>query len=138
MVDLIHSTYPPYHRTSYWTPEYWTQAVGRADLRVRLALESEWKGKTDRAAYSCVMHSASKLASMRADAKVLVFGSWNRRDDKHMNHSSVIADVQMLRTLADRSSGWLVIDVPWAAWGDEVRPRAWVASPEADALEEIL
>jgi hypothetical protein len=137
VADLIHSNYPSYQHANYWTPEYWTQALGGADLRIRMALESEWKGKTDRAAYSCVMHSASKLASIRADVKVLVFGSWSRRDDSPMNHRSVIADIQKLRALADGGSGWLVIDVPWAAWQGEVKPRAWIACPDAEVFEEI-
>jgi hypothetical protein len=137
LIDLMHSTYPSYEQSAYWSSDYWTDALKRKDLCVRLALESEWKGKEVNGAYPYLMHSAAKLASIQADAKVLLFGSRGKSDDEPMGCSKVIEKVDALRTRADPSSGWLVLDVPWAAWGEDVKPHAWVAAPGDGKLKKV-
>ncbi|WP_437660110.1 hypothetical protein [Sorangium sp. So ce1182] len=59
--------------------------------RVRLGLESEW-GHATSPSYNIkrVLYDASKLAAVRADAKVMIFGSTNRE-----NHDDIVESLQL-------------------------------------------
>ncbi len=108
LVDLTHSTYPKYSEEKpYPGGAYFDAALERACI-VRLALESEWgdpdSGPTTRKA---VLEDAVKVAAMRADTKVVVFGS-------HAGtRSKILSDLSTLRKRSEDPSPWLVIDVPW-------------------------
>ncbi|WP_437542470.1 hypothetical protein WME97_30215 [Sorangium sp. So ce367] len=76
---------------------------------VRLGLESEWGHATSTACnIERVLYDASKLAAVRASAKVMIFGSINGD-----NHSDIAESLRRLRKASRDSAPWLWIDIPW-------------------------
>jgi hypothetical protein len=114
MLDLIHAT---------WSPaDSWKVAVGKP-CRLRLAMECEWgKSASHASTTEEVLKDATKIAVVRADAKVMVFGSCNRE-----HRLEIVELLRDLRTNADDSSPWLWLDAPW--W---VEDRIW--TPEYGVL----
>src|SRR5262245_758093 len=118
MLDLVHSTYPPFG-SAYLSKAYWDRAV-QNPLRIKLAMESEWghelKGDLSLAR---ILEDAAKVAAVRADAKVIVFASHSKRSSRER----VIDMLTSLRRQADPSerrrarepavTPWLWVDVPW-------------------------
>jgi hypothetical protein len=121
LADLTHSTYPRYSPHGYWTREYWTKALGQKCL-VRLALESEWgKAGKPTATYVEVLKDAIKIAAIRADVKVMIFGP-----DTTAEGDELISRLEVLRESSQDPSPWLVVAFPWkelAAARFEVLPR---------------
>lgn len=99
MFDLVHAT---------WDKRPWLEAL-HVPCRLRLVLESEWgKSTSPTATTRMVLDDAAKIALVRADAKVMLFGSCR---DGHRNE---IADaLTNLRTQTGDPAPWLWIDVPW-------------------------
>ncbi len=112
LVDLTHSTYPQYPpigKYPYWRSEYWDAAL-QARCCVRLALESEW-GRVGAPSQTrvAVLQDAIKVAAIRANVKVIVFGP---HDTAH--GEKVFADLEMLREQAEDSAPWLCVSLPWS------------------------
>lgn len=104
MLDLIHA--------SWRAQDPWSVAVDQP-CRLSLALESEWGKKTSRVATTEeVFRDATKIAFVRATAKVMLFGSC---DTGHRNE--IVDLLNRLRRNTDDPSPWLWIDAPW--WRDE-------------------
>lgn len=115
-IDLLASMGPQYQLSGgYWNSKYWQELLNAKRLEVLLALESEWKGGSAEARYSCVMHSAAKLASVRAKIKTLVFAS-GCSNGALDSRERWLKDVSALRELIGDDVAWLVVDVPWGNW----------------------
>ncbi|APR85776.1 Hypothetical protein A7982_11125 [Minicystis rosea] len=77
--------------------------------RVRLGLESEWGHATSPTNnLERVLYDASKLAAVRAEAKVMVFGS-----TAPGNHDDIVENLRRLRAASADAAPWLWIDIPW-------------------------
>lgn len=114
MLDLVHSTYPPYNG-EYWTPEYFERALA-GPCQVRLALESEWgDARSGDVTVAAVMHDAFKLPAVRANVKVMLFGT-----RKASGGPKLFDMLTTLRTRAGDTAPWLVLNLPWdgATTGD--------------------
>ena len=111
LLDLTHTTYPPYDKASWQTREYWKEATARP-LEVLLALESEWGNRrSPMKNLADVMYDAAKLAAVRARAKVLVFASQGKSLE---NRKDLVGMLKNLREKAnDSGTPWLLIDMPW-------------------------
>jgi hypothetical protein len=111
MFDLVHAT---------WDKRPWVDAIG-APCKLRLVLESEWgKGNSPSSTTSMILDDAAKIAIVRADAKVMLFGSCR---DGHRNE---IAEVlTKLRRQTDDPAPWLWIDVPWRPRSNDRWAPAW-------------
>ncbi len=78
--------------------------------RVRLALESEWgKSGAPAATRVAVLQDASKIAAMRANVKVVVFGPENVASG-----NEIFADLRLLRARSEDPAPWLCVALPWS------------------------
>lgn len=118
MVDLTHSTYPTYHQLSPDRLPYWKVAVEKGGgLHIKLALESEWgEESSEDATAVAVLEDAIKIAAMRAQVKVMVYGC----EDKG-HHSEILDLLRKLRTQTADEAPWLCVSVPWSVEGWEAR-----------------
>lgn len=112
LVDLTHTTYPlypPQGKHPYGSALYWTTAL-KQPCCVRLALESEW-GRCGAPAVTRieVLRDAIKVAAMRADAKVIVFGP-----DNATHGDRLFCDLDTLRKQSCDPSPWLCVSLPWS------------------------
>jgi hypothetical protein len=107
--DLCHTTYPmilPNERLC----DRWRRALDEGRCQLRLALECEWGKNGDQdESLSMILDDAWKLAVSRADIKVMVFASQQRKDREKI----VFRLIQLRRHNGDRAP-WLLIDVPWS------------------------
>ena len=99
LVDLCHLDYDD--DGVDWKAR-WTNTLNRGRFGMRLALECEWGLKRE-----LVLDDAGKLALIRADAKVMVFGS---PDDS--TQAALFDELRRLRSAARDSASWLCIDLP--------------------------
>ena len=142
LCDLTHSTYPAYGIQGpkrFWRQEYWNEALENPCL-VQLVLESEWgKARSPGATRVAVLHDAIKVATIKAKAKVVVFGPRDQEAGK-----ALMKDLRDLRDSSGDDSPWLLVAVPWAegqAWGKVlsrpplVRRDHRATSPKATSLE---
>jgi hypothetical protein len=119
-VDQTHWRWPSYGGAgpAYWTKAYWKAALaGEERLECLLALECEWAGRSADEHYYEMMHEASKLLSIRARAKVLIFAT--RTLDQR---EELLDDLRKLRRKGDDTAPWLLVDLPWGNWPDEHKP----------------
>lgn len=88
---------------------------------VRLGLESEWGHQTS-PTYNVerVLFDASKLATVRAEAKAMLFASTGPQ-----NHDQIVHCLGETRRSSGDASPWLWIDVPWT-W--DRRTNRWEPS----------
>lgn len=108
MLDMLHSTYPAYD-TKYLSRAYWDRAL-EGPLHIRLALESEWGHQLNgNLSLAKILDDASKVASIRADLKVIIFASNTKNNARH----DIVDMLARLRTCADPAAPWLWLDVPW-------------------------
>jgi hypothetical protein len=79
-------------------------------------LESEWgKWKNPESSLNMILYDASKLAAIRATAKVMVYSS-----QEGSNRDQIVNELRTLRMQWNDTSPWLWIDVPW----EHARPRS--------------
>jgi hypothetical protein len=109
LVDLLHTTHPRYANHPFYSREYWDAAL-RMPFRGLLAVESEF-GKQGAVALtrSMILEDAAKLAIVRADAKVMLFGTTRGGPQT----KDLLRDLRLLRKQAQDASPWLFVDVPW-------------------------
>jgi hypothetical protein len=108
LVDLCHTSYPPYAAGESWPCLPWYERTLDGSAKIKLALESEW-GKWGVADQSLVMvlDDACKLAVLRAQTKVIIFAShWD--DDRER----AAKQLERLRRCHADTDPWLWIDVP--------------------------
>jgi len=129
LVDLCHSDFPSYSSFAFYSRDYWASAL-KERRRIRLALESEWgKYSSKPANYAKIMEDATKLAVVRADCKILVFGTLDQP-----SHEEVIKDVGLLRKQTGDKSPWLLIDAPKSNWREgQIQPSVLVIAGEDEA-----
>jgi hypothetical protein len=96
MLDLAHSTYSIAGDKAYWR----RQLDGDLPCTMQLAMEVEWGGRDD------VLDDASKVAAVRAEAKVIVTGV-----RAHVA-SDMLRDLTKLRMLTEDTVPWLWINLP--------------------------
>ncbi len=112
LLDLTHSTYPLYPPVGNhpdWRTEYWDAALQGACC-IKLALESEW-GRLGAATQTrvAVLRDAIKVAAIRANVKVIVFGPHNAA-----HADKLFGDLGSLRKQSDDPAPWLCVSLPWS------------------------
>jgi hypothetical protein len=133
-LDLFASRAPSY-AVGYFSVKYWEQYLAHPDPTSLLALESEWKGGSAEERYTCVMHSAAKLAIVNTKLKVLVFCA-GRSNKKLERRGHFLEHVGALRAKHPPLVPWLVIDVPNSKW-DAKPPAAFVSNPKGEGWEPL-
>ena len=110
MLDMAHTTYPSYEHRDYSTRGYWLRALERP-CQVRLALESEFgRHLNPDESFAMVLSDAAKLASARANVKVMIFATRDGSEARDMAGA-----LERLRKQSGDSSPWLWVDLPWEA-----------------------
>ena len=109
LVDLCHTTYPP--RDDSMRRRAWYDLAVSQPLRFRLALECEWDQSSRDGSLARIMDDAAKLAGVRADSKVMIFGSLAKD-----HRLQIVKSLERLRDAADDNVPWLWIDVLWQGY----------------------
>ena len=107
LIDLIHTSYPPYKGKGYWKSLLDENNNVESDWTILLALESEW-GRSDSQPVrrEMVLDDASKLTALRSAVKVLV-------TSMPKEHAiSLERDVEVLRRCTGDDAPWLWINLP--------------------------
>ncbi len=114
LVDHCHGSFPDGLRDGS-DSDFWKDLLLRP-CRIDLALESEWgKWKNPESSLNMILYDASKLAAIRATAKVMVYSS-----QEGSNRDQIVNELRTLRMQWNDTSPWLWIDVPW----EHARPRS--------------
>lgn len=134
IVDLCHLLYPRDVERLQEPSQHlkrWERVLETGDFRIKLALESEWGSATDRNRnHALILDDASKLAVIRAEVKVMLFGS-HGRDDEDSN--TIISRLAQLRRAACDVDPWLCIDVPWEGEFEDARSIRYRILPNGGA-----
>lgn len=109
LVDLCHTTYPPCDDSI--GRRAWYERAFSSPLRFRLALECEWDQSSSDQSLVAVLDDAAKLAAVRAESKVMIFGSHSKD-----HRAQIVPSLERLRHAADDNAPWLWIDVLWQGY----------------------
>ena len=142
MLDLVHHRFLAYGRVhEYGTLEYWRAAYApNREPEMLLALESEAGKQGNRPGNMvAVLEDASKLVSLAARLKVVVFGSNDLEERRNMQS---IAKLMQAQDYTNQRSGaerptWLWLDLPWSVWTPARGPNGWVGTAGSNDVEEL-